>query len=516
MAAGRSYDAVILAVALLRAGLGWHLGFRPFDDAFITFRYALNIASGQGFVYNLNQPVLGTTTPLWTLILALLNAVKLPLAGGSLALSLLADAVTAILLGRTLRRLGYSHAVAGSASLLFLCFFDDLSLSRSGMETAFFVLLVAATLHEIAARRFPSAGLFCGLACLTRPEGGVLILVLLLSLRQHRGRLRGRAAFLSIALMLVSIIGWGLFAERVFGSFVPQSVVAKSFAVRTDPELARLSGRNLGLFFLQGQSGSQIFQRTPWQLNSLLTFLSLAAFWRLSWDASRSASGQNRERVLVLGLFPVCYVGGLALCHAFTWFPWYYGPIYPFYAILAAVGASHLLEVLPCPSRVKAIFLPGLVATLLLGQFLTALLVKLPRDRSFWVTGYFRAAGPIPRDPQTTVAAFEIGVVGWRAWPATVIDVTGLVTPEAVGAPSDVLIERLRPDYLVLKTDNAAAFLARVQDEPWFVQEYEPMLVIADPYGDRRFCTYRLKPSRSRKKRPPASLPVALRSCSKL
>jgi len=487
---------MILVIALVRAGLGWWLGFRPFDDAFITFRYALNIATGHGFVYNLNQPVLGTTTPLWTLILALMNAVRLPLADGSLVLSLLADTMTAVLLGNTLRRLGYSQAVAAGAAVLFLCFFDDLSLSRSGMETAFFVLLVAATLHGIAAHRFPSAGLFCGLACLTRPEGSVLILVLLLSLWPHRGLLRGRIAFPAIALMLLSLVGWGLFAAGMFGSVVPQSVVAKSFAVRTDPALARLSWRNLGLFFLEGQAGSQIFQRTPLQLNSLLTLLSLAALWRLLRDVSRSAGGQNRERILVLGLFPACYFGGLALCHAFTWFPWYYGPIYPFYAVLAAVGAAHLLEAFSLTSRVRAVCLAGLVTTVALGQLLAALLVKLPRDRSFWVAGYFQAAGPIPRDSRTTVAAFEIGVVGWRAWPATVLDVTGLVTPEAVGVPSDVLIQRLRPDYLVLKTDNAAAFLARVHDEPWFLQEYEPVLVIPDPYGDRRFCTYRLKTSR--------------------
>jgi hypothetical protein len=33
------------------------------DDAFITFRYAENLAAGNGFVYNLGEKVLGTTTP---------------------------------------------------------------------------------------------------------------------------------------------------------------------------------------------------------------------------------------------------------------------------------------------------------------------------------------------------------------------------------------------------------------------------------------------------------------------
>ena len=40
------------------------------DDAYITFRYARNIASGVGFVYNAGDPVLGTTTPAYALLLA--------------------------------------------------------------------------------------------------------------------------------------------------------------------------------------------------------------------------------------------------------------------------------------------------------------------------------------------------------------------------------------------------------------------------------------------------------------
>lgn len=41
-----------------------------YDDAFITYRYAKNIAAGHGFVYNIGEKVLGTTTPLWTILLA--------------------------------------------------------------------------------------------------------------------------------------------------------------------------------------------------------------------------------------------------------------------------------------------------------------------------------------------------------------------------------------------------------------------------------------------------------------
>ncbi len=38
------------------------------DDAYITFRYARNLAEGLGLVYNPGEWVLGTTAPLWAIL----------------------------------------------------------------------------------------------------------------------------------------------------------------------------------------------------------------------------------------------------------------------------------------------------------------------------------------------------------------------------------------------------------------------------------------------------------------
>ena len=37
------------------------------DDAYITYRYARNLATGRGFVYNPGEAVMGTTAPLSTI-----------------------------------------------------------------------------------------------------------------------------------------------------------------------------------------------------------------------------------------------------------------------------------------------------------------------------------------------------------------------------------------------------------------------------------------------------------------
>src|SRR5450759_412222 len=44
-----------------------------YDDPFITYRYAANLQHGLGFVYNSGERVLSTTTPLFTILLALLG-----------------------------------------------------------------------------------------------------------------------------------------------------------------------------------------------------------------------------------------------------------------------------------------------------------------------------------------------------------------------------------------------------------------------------------------------------------
>src|SRR5258707_567736 len=50
------------------------INFRnTYDDAFITYRYSFNLASGHGFVYNIGEHQLGTSAPLFGLLLGILS-----------------------------------------------------------------------------------------------------------------------------------------------------------------------------------------------------------------------------------------------------------------------------------------------------------------------------------------------------------------------------------------------------------------------------------------------------------
>ena len=68
-------------------GLGFWLSFRQ-DDAFILFRYAANLVSGNGLVFNPGEWVEGFTCPLWVLVLSGVQAlgINVPRVAGILGL----------------------------------------------------------------------------------------------------------------------------------------------------------------------------------------------------------------------------------------------------------------------------------------------------------------------------------------------------------------------------------------------------------------------------------------------
>jgi hypothetical protein len=475
----------IVATGILRLWAGASLGFRPFDDTYISFRYAINLAAGRGFVYNSNEWVLGTTTPLWTLVLAAMSHIGIPIDGGALMLSLAADVATAVLIWRILARLEYSVSVSVGAAILFLCAFDYFSLARSGMETSFFVLLVMATLYEISAHRFTPAGLLCGLSCLARPEGLVLVIVLLVSVWRRRDRVTRPDALGGIALLLLVIGCWAVFAGWTFGSVVPQSILAKA-ATTHGAGLGPLNWSNLARFFLKGQPGGDVFVSTWLQLSFVVTLLAAVAIAAVVRDLVGEHESRSEHRALVLLVFPAAYVGGLAVTHAFTFWPWYYGPIYPFAAVLATIGASYVLR------RWTDLVVAVSCAILIVGQLAAGWLVKLPNDRSFWVDGYVRVATMIPRDERIRVAGCEIGALGWTVWPSQVIDLVGIVTPQALGAPADLIVRLARPEFIVFRTDNVSCFLSHTENAPWFARDYTLVAAIADPSVAREFRAYKL------------------------
>jgi arabinofuranosyltransferase len=211
------------------------------EDAFITFRYAENIAEGNGAVFNAGERVEGYSNFLWMMLIAMPKALfGLDIVHSAAVLGTLCSLgcvpMAYLLVNRIVARvstdgdqaprpaLGVAAAVltAGASGLA--------AYGPSGLETPLFVLLMLATVYALAARRPVVAGVVVALATMTRPDGVVIAAVagLWLVLAAMRTRFSWWAPVGFLLGSLVFVVPWTTWRMTYYGHFLPNAVAAKS------------------------------------------------------------------------------------------------------------------------------------------------------------------------------------------------------------------------------------------------------------------------------------------------
>ena len=214
-----------LALVAILGGVVSYFTFADFlfEDSYITLRYATHLARGHGFVFQEGERVLGTSTPLWAMVMAL------PIALGAAPEAVLdigfcgSLAGLAYAGGRLLHRLGTPRAGIVFAVAL------SLGVGRIqaywGMETALFVALLFGAWCMALDRSFALSGLLLGLACVARYEGYAFALAMALGLASKRRWRSVRAALLPFAAVTTA---WLVFAWFYFGRLIPLPASAKA------------------------------------------------------------------------------------------------------------------------------------------------------------------------------------------------------------------------------------------------------------------------------------------------
>ncbi len=207
------------------------------DDAFISFRYARNLAEGHGLVFNVGERVEGYTNFLWTLLMAGLARTGLDLPWIALVLGLGAFVGSVVVTLRLGRRLAEEHGVRPYVPLapVLLCVqLVFVSFATTGLETmaaTFFVTLGALAL--VRAER-PQGAAWAGACLITavlmRPDhalyyaaGGAVLAL------EERPWSRRRAAIL-LAYVLPSVAWAGTLVWKLayYGQLLPNTYYAKS------------------------------------------------------------------------------------------------------------------------------------------------------------------------------------------------------------------------------------------------------------------------------------------------
>ncbi|MBE9566940.1 MAG: hypothetical protein IMF16_09340 [Proteobacteria bacterium] len=402
------------------------------DDAYITYQYARRLAAGEGFTFSPGAPpTYGSTTPLWTLILALITRAGIPPHLAAPWLTPVGHGVTAalvFLLGRRVGGLGVGllagALVGGSLPVFF---------RTGGMEIALLTALSAAlALTLVRDDRNYWPGVLFGLLLLTRPDSVLLVLLILAGWAVRRRdwwRILGNGA-----VACAVYLPWALYALATFGDLVPSSIQAK--LVPWTPS---------GAFGLSGFA--QAFLPGPGQLATLcgwILFVGLgaAAVWK---------------RLPALRPFIVWVP---LYCIAMRWgraadFKWYYVPPMWMAQLLLAVGMCYLIARMPRGARVPSGLLLVTVTLLLFGVHNWKAVAEV-REHSPWLTFHKELALRVRAisKPGDLVASQEVGNLAyWSQRP--VLDMLGLTSSAEVRLRAGshlfgAMFRHWRPDWVVV------------------------------------------------------------------
>ena len=319
---------------------------RTIDDAYITFRYARNIVNGVGFVYNADEYVLGTTTPLYTLLMAALSFIlrsqNFPII--ALWVNAFADAITCVLLITLGETLSGQKRVGVAAALLYAVAPFSVTFAIGGMETSLFVLLIILT-AILYLRRHPAFALCAALALLTRPDALIFIGPIGLDyiireiffLRNPQFPIRNSLSRITLhaSLFLIPIIAWTLFAAYYFGSPLPHTITAKGFAYQLNPQegFVRL-WQHYANPFMEFVTFEKIPYGNFWVLPGIIIYFSLSLIAILKFF-------RRDARSLPITLYPFLYFITFAIANPLI-FRWYLTPPLPIYFILIIGGLIEL------------------------------------------------------------------------------------------------------------------------------------------------------------------------------
>ena len=236
--------ALAIILFLAHAGLFWT--HNPYDDAYISFRYARNLARGKGLVFNDGERVEGYSNFLWVLILSFLSKAGFDLPLLSKILGAIFSMSTLAVTYQISRSLTEKTPILNTIPLLLLACSGPLALhSVNGLETAMFSFLISAGtwlyLQGLSHSRYlyySSLSFF--LAALTRHEALLVFFITIMHyLHIQKGRLtwHKREGYLWIFIPSLLYLMYFLWRYNYYGYLLPNTFYAKKADLWSDIKL---------------------------------------------------------------------------------------------------------------------------------------------------------------------------------------------------------------------------------------------------------------------------------------
>ncbi len=475
--------AIIIIAALMVMGVYWyrewtctagHYGV-PLDDAWIHYHFASNLVQGNGFVYNLGEPVSGSTSPLWVFVLAGAFFLSGEFLVTSKILSGLFFLGTAAAVYLFALQQGYQRRIALLSALLTVMAGRFGWASLSGMEVTLFTFLsMVAVMQHCRDRREGRNGLstavLFAVASLVRPEGYALFtfatIDTMLEMRYTRERgcvITLRAVpLLPVCLYLVIIAPYLIFSYYTTGHCLPQTYYAQN-------ELFGLLKR---LEYLKQYVASM------WDDHPLLFFFIPFGIGGYFQSILKRGTEKTHGVSLLLLFWTVGYpLLAMLIAPNARHYHRYMMPLIPFYMVIAAGGFDRFLSAagdfcnrLELVSRLGKWTVSSRPAAI--AAYMVVIGVSVFLSVAVWS---HRFAGDVENinsqqvamgrwvkehiPPEKVIALSDIGAITFIAQRKKIIDMVGLVNPELLDAVrnsekayQDVLLDFLhqhKPDYII-------------------------------------------------------------------
>lgn len=524
--------AAVLGAALVYAVYAhFAVPVLPIDDGYIHLRYARNILTGVGPVYNAGQRVMGSSSPLYTAWLTLLGLLTRPLDLPTVAVraNALWYAAAMVSMAGVLRRMAGNWPVALLLAAAAALFSPMVAVSTGVMESYLWGALVLGALWAEAERRPRLSAALTGLAAVTRPEG-----LLLLGLwgmrwlavqprpsRKDTGadpdstswwrRILGGRPLAPLALALGPLLVWIAIATPYYGSPIPLSVISKASGLYLMP--ADYVPRTLRELYRAWSGGGALGWNPPASVaasggvitlaQTLLTWVALAGV--LAFERSRRDGAWAPAALLALlaGFYMIGHTHLLEWYLPLIWILWYPALFGGAAAFARAAwdhfrqgdGAGWLAGVAVPVMLLAIVFVSGparaaveLARTSDVARIVTDDPVRLRtlayRSTAEWLNS---------NAPEgARLAASEVGALGWY-YEGYIIDSCALVSAEALqyipvpmeqrnyagdGVIGKELVRDLQPEYVSSMPTFA---IKSIMADPWFNAHYKQVAAFRLP-----------------------------------
>ena len=417
----------LLALLVTRMWMSSRMPYAS-EDAYITFRYAWNLAHGAGAVFNPGEHVYGFTSAPWMTWLALGLGLGQDPALWSRVSLVLADVVTLFAASSLLERHA-SRTGAWCFAVMFALWPYCAALSMTGLEMSAFIALLALSAWLID-RKHSAAGVALGLLAVFRPEG-------LLAAGALAWWASRRDRWVALGLVVAVLGALTLY----YGSPIPHSVRAKAVTYGAPGPLHSLAWWDWTLPMSLSNRLGVTSEGANMVMYSLIASPAALAGAFFLWKERRRALAGT---VLAAGAVWLSYIAVGA-----SYFFWYLAT--PLFAWMLLVACG-----LPRIATGRWLYAAGTLA--LLGAWIYQPYLYI--NRSLSEQGLFSGAGDFIAGnvaPGATVMLEPLGIIGWHAREQRFIDEVGLVAPavttrRAAGAGwyADVLRDQ-RPDWLLVR-----------------------------------------------------------------